>query len=159
MEGRGSHRYVISNCQHALRDGSVCLRKTLIGNNETLALDVVPLFETIDDLAHARVLMQSLYAIRFIANTWPGRRTSKPLCLDFLTEQRMGIPAYQLVDLPSEGKNFGCISEEWYQSPVLWWPGAVHRHAGSSIHDFYASLGDTIENEEADYHWGQTKWF
>ncbi len=50
----GCHRYVISNCQSALHVIEVfTLARLLMTENDRLPLDIVPLFETIDDLANA----------------------------------------------------------------------------------------------------------
>ena len=59
----GAHRYIISNSQTALDImGVVALAKNLIADqNGHLTLDVVPLFETVDDLANAADVMRVLY--------------------------------------------------------------------------------------------------
>ncbi|MBU1820023.1 MAG: phosphoenolpyruvate carboxylase, partial [Bacteroidetes bacterium] len=59
----GAHRYVISNSQTALDVmGVVALAKNLIADEEGhLTLDIVPLFETVDDLANSAGVMRILY--------------------------------------------------------------------------------------------------
>lgn len=60
----GCHRYVISNCQTAVDVIRVYqLAKLLLAKGEDLPLDIVPLFETIEDLANAPHVMRSLYSI------------------------------------------------------------------------------------------------
>src|SRR5690606_7590009 len=54
----GCHRYVISNCQSALDVIRVFqLAKLLLADGDDLDLDIVPLFETIEDLANAPGIM------------------------------------------------------------------------------------------------------
>ena len=60
----GCHRYVISNCGTVVDIIKVFqLARLAIGKKQGLALDVVPLFETIDDLAKAGEVMDALYRI------------------------------------------------------------------------------------------------
>src|SRR5690606_19555858 len=60
----GCHRYVISNCQSALDMIRVYQLATLIvARDERLPLDIVPLFETIEDLLNAPRVMKALYQI------------------------------------------------------------------------------------------------
>jgi phosphoenolpyruvate carboxylase len=59
---RGCHRYIISNCQDAHQVVQVlALARSIFGYRE-VPLDIVPLFETIDDLAQADQAMEILYS-------------------------------------------------------------------------------------------------
>src|SRR5690606_7971239 len=61
---QGCHRYVISNCQSAHDIIRVFqLAKVLLSKKNRLALDIVPLFETIEDLSAAPEVMDALYRI------------------------------------------------------------------------------------------------
>ncbi|MDX2280962.1 MAG: phosphoenolpyruvate carboxylase [Saprospiraceae bacterium] len=64
----GCHRYIISNCSSALQVAQVlALARLTIANLDeaglpgTVPLDIVPLFETIDDLATCDTAMETLY--------------------------------------------------------------------------------------------------
>src|SRR5690606_29050556 len=58
------HRYVISNCGSVKDIISVFqLARLAMGTRQGVALDIVPLFETIDDLAHAGEVMEKLYSL------------------------------------------------------------------------------------------------
>src|SRR5690606_5659686 len=58
----GCHRYIISNSQSAIHIlGVYQLAKLKLAKDVQLNLDIVPLFETIDDLLHAPGVMQQLY--------------------------------------------------------------------------------------------------
>jgi phosphoenolpyruvate carboxylase len=80
----GSHRYVISNCQHALHVIEVfVLARLLIGNDEELDVDIVPLFETIDDLANAQPIMEELYSIPVYRAHLERRKNHQTIMLGF----------------------------------------------------------------------------
>src|SRR5205085_2845232 len=60
----GLHRYVISQCQSALDVIKVYkMAQLTLGKGEDLELDIVPLFETIEDLANAPRVMEALYNV------------------------------------------------------------------------------------------------
>jgi phosphoenolpyruvate carboxylase len=59
----GAHRYIISHCTSALNVMEVYALFLLTGwSAEDMSVDIVPLFETIDDLAACGEVMKSLYA-------------------------------------------------------------------------------------------------
>src|SRR5690554_6200816 len=58
----GCQRYIISNAQSALHILEVYqLNKLQLSKEGKLSLDIVPLFETIDDLLHAPDIMEQLF--------------------------------------------------------------------------------------------------
>ena len=80
----GSHRYVISNCQSALHIIEVfALARLLNATQDGLELDVVPLFETIDDLSASENIMQTLYAAPIYAAHLKARNQEQPIMLGF----------------------------------------------------------------------------
>jgi phosphoenolpyruvate carboxylase len=146
----GSHRYVISNCQHALHIIEVfALGKLLIGKGEDLSLDVVPLFETIDDLAHAPGIMEELYAIPVYREHLTRRDNKQSIMLGFSDGTKDGgylranwsiFRAKEELTSVSRKNNIKALFFDGRGGPPA--------RGGGNTHDFYASLGDTIENEE-----------
>lgn len=57
----GAHRYVISNCASALNVVEVLALFKNVWKTDELHVDIVPLFETVDDLANASEVMKMLY--------------------------------------------------------------------------------------------------
>ncbi|MDE3253951.1 MAG: phosphoenolpyruvate carboxylase, partial [Bacteroidota bacterium] len=58
----GCHRYIISNCQSAVNVMEVFGLLRLCGwKADLLSIDIIPLFETIDDLQEAETIMEFLY--------------------------------------------------------------------------------------------------
>ena len=146
----GSHRYVISNCQHALHVIEVfTLGRLLIGKGEELSLDVVPLFETIDDLAHAPEIMAELYAIPVYREHLTHRKNKQSIMLGFSDGTKDGgyLRANWSIfrakeELTAVSRNNG-LKALFFDGR-----GGPPARGGGNTHDFYASLGDTIENEE-----------
>lgn len=99
---RGCHRYIISNCQSALNVAEVLalaqlvLREDRESKNEPqsaknsadqgaapLPLDIVPLFETIDDLAACGEVMTTLYTNSYYARHLAARGNVQHIMLGF----------------------------------------------------------------------------
>ena len=58
----GCHRYVISNCRGASQVTQVLAMIRLVFHSQHVPVDIVPLFETVDDLAAAGKAMEVLYS-------------------------------------------------------------------------------------------------
>ncbi len=59
---RGAHRYIISNNQGALNVMQTFAMLNLSGFGEKLPVDVIPLFETLEDLQNSKEVMRTLYS-------------------------------------------------------------------------------------------------
>ncbi|MDB2404586.1 phosphoenolpyruvate carboxylase, partial [Schleiferiaceae bacterium] len=60
---KGAHRYIISNCRGAMDVARVfALARWTAFGDEKISVDIVPLFETIDDLMGAGASMNTLYS-------------------------------------------------------------------------------------------------
>ena len=80
----GCHRYVISNCKSALDVIRVYqLAYLILGKNEGLALDIVPLFESIEDLSNAPDVMASLYNVPAYREHLKRRGNKQTIMLGF----------------------------------------------------------------------------
>lgn len=146
----GSHRYVISNCQHALHVIEVfVLGKLLIGKGNDLALDVVPLFETIDDLAHAPGIMEQLYAIPVYREHLTRRENKQTIMLGFSDGTKDGGYLRANWSIFRAKEELTAVSRKNAIKALFFdGRGGPPARGGGNTHDFYASLGDTIENEE-----------
>src|SRR4030095_8637319 len=67
--------YVISKCQDVsdLLEVGVLLKEVGLLAGDALALDIVPLFETIDDLARCATVLREAFAVPF-ARAWLQQR-------------------------------------------------------------------------------------
>jgi phosphoenolpyruvate carboxylase len=146
----GSHRYVISNCQHALHVIEVfTLGRLLIGKGEDLSLDVVPLFETIDDLAHAPGIMEELYSIPVYREHLTHRKNKQSIMLGFSDGTKDGGYLRANWSIFRAKEELTAVSRKNGLKALFFdGRGGPPARGGGNTHDFYASLGDTIENEE-----------
>lgn len=146
----GSHRYVISNCQSALHIIEVyVLAKLLIGKDEHLELDVVPLFETIDDLANAPVIMEALYSIPEYRKHLERRKNHQTIMLGFSDGTKDGGYLRANWSIFRAKESLTAISRKHGLKALFFdGRGGPPARGGGNTHDFYASLGDTIEHVE-----------
>lgn len=146
----GSHRYVISNCQHTLHIIEVfTLGKLLMGKGAELALDVVPLFETIDDLAHAPRIMEELYSNKVYREHLIQRKNKQTIMLGFSDGTKDGGYLRANWSIFRAKEELTAVSRKNGLKALFFdGRGGPPARGGGNTHDFYASLGDTIENEE-----------
>jgi phosphoenolpyruvate carboxylase len=148
---QGSHRYVISNNQSALNVMEVvALAKNLIADEDgKLALDVVPLFETVDDLANAPGIMRMLYENDYYRSHLKGRENHQTIMVGFSDGTKDGgyLRANWSIyrakeELTKVSREFG-IKVTFFDGR-----GGPPARGGGNNHNFYSSLGKDIEDKE-----------
>ncbi|HRG78482.1 MAG TPA: phosphoenolpyruvate carboxylase, partial [Cyclobacteriaceae bacterium] len=146
----GCHRYVISNCQSSLHVIEIfVLARLLLGTQEGVEVDIVPLFETIDDLAHAPDIMNELYGISEYRNHLEKRKGHQNIMLGFSDGTKDGGYLRANWSIFRAKENLTTISRRHELKAIFFdGRGGPPARGGGNTHDFYASLGDTIENEE-----------
>jgi phosphoenolpyruvate carboxylase len=146
----GCHRYVISNCQSALDVIRVYkLAQLILGRGDDLALDIVPLFETIEDLAHAPAIMNALYEIPTYRDHLLRRDSKQTIMLGFSDGTKDGGYLRANWSIFQAKENLTRIAREAGFTAVFFdGRGGPPARGGGNTHDFYASLGDTIEDKE-----------
>lgn len=146
----GCHRYVISNCQSALDVVRVYqLAKLVLGNEDNLTLDIIPLFETIEDLAHAPHVMKALYSIPAYREHLKRRGNKQTIMLGFSDGTKDGGYLRANWSIFQTKENLTRITrEEGFTAVFFDGRGGPPARGGGNTHDFYASLGDTIEDKE-----------
>jgi phosphoenolpyruvate carboxylase len=146
----GCHRYVISNCQTALDVIRVFqLAKILLGKGDNLALDIVPLFETIEDLANAPEVMDALYNVSAYRDHLKRRGNKQTIMLGFSDGTKDGGYLRANWSIFRAKENLTLLSREHGLTAVFFdGRGGPPARGGGNTHDFYASLGDTIEDQE-----------
>ena len=147
---QGCHRYIISNCQSAFHIVQVYqMAKWLVAENDTLPVDIVPLFETIEDLAHAQEIMEEIYQIPEYQKHLQQRGNKQTIMLGFSDGTKDGgylranWSIFRAKEMLTEvSRKFG-INALFFDGR-----GGPPARGGGNTHDFYASLGDSIENNE-----------
>jgi phosphoenolpyruvate carboxylase len=146
----GCHRYVISNCQSALDVIRVFqLAKLILGKDDQLNLDIVPLFETIEDLANAEGVMKELYEIPAYREHLNRRGKKQTIMLGFSDGTKDGGYLRANWSIYKAKEELTRITrEEGFTAVFFDGRGGPPARGGGNTHDFYASLGDTIEDKE-----------
>jgi phosphoenolpyruvate carboxylase len=146
----GCHRYVISNCQSALDIIRVFqLAKLILGEHDELPLDIVPLFETIEDLSNAQTVMAEIYAIPTYREHLKQRGGKQTIMLGFSDGTKDGGYLRANWSIFNAKESLTSITRDNGFTAIFFdGRGGPPARGGGNTHDFYASLGDTIEDKE-----------
>ena len=145
---RGAHRYIISNNQTALNVMQTFAMLNLSGFGKKLPVDIIPLFETIDDLQNSKEVMKTLYANKAYRAHVKYRKDKQTIMLGFSDGTKDGgyLMANWAIFRAKEALTE--ISRE-FGIKVIFFDGRGGPPArGGKTSQFYASLGPTIEDKE-----------
>lgn len=146
---KACHRYIISNCRGAEDVASVLLLARAAGWEGALGVDVVPLFETIDDLARAEEEMKWLYAQPRYRTHLDGRQRRQTIMLGFSDGTKDGGYLRANWSIYQAKSGLTRVSREADVTALFFdGRGGPPARGGGNTHRFYASLGDAIENRE-----------
>ncbi|MCC5939551.1 MAG: phosphoenolpyruvate carboxylase [Lunatimonas sp.] len=146
----GCHRYIISNNQSAKHMLEVFqLAKLLVGDPKGLHLDIVPLFETIDDLAAAPAIMDQLYNNPSYQAHLKARNNKQTIMVGFSDGTKDGgyIRANWSILMAKEALTIAA-REKGIDLVFFDGRGGPPARGGGNTHNFYASLGPNVENKE-----------
>ncbi|MCH9661536.1 MAG: phosphoenolpyruvate carboxylase [Bacteroidetes bacterium] len=145
---QGCHRYIISN------NGSVvnvleAFAMLRLCNWEHPTADVVPLFETVEDLLIADQVMKTLYTHSEYANHLKQRGNKQSIMLGFSDGTKDGGYLMANWGIFTAKERLTEMSRK-YGVTVIFFDGrgGPPARGGGKTHQFYASLGDTVEHEE-----------
>jgi phosphoenolpyruvate carboxylase len=146
----GCQRYIISNCQTAVNVMELYALFRLCGWDENLStVDIVPLFETIDDLAASEAIMSTLYASEVYGEHIKARKKEQTIMLGFsdgtkdggYLQANWGI--YKAKETLTSLSRKNNIIVKFFDGR-----GGPPSRGGGKTHQFYASMGNGVENEE-----------
>ena len=146
----GCHRYIISQCNSALNDMEVFALFLLNGwKPEEINIDIVPLFETIDDLKNAADVMRTLYTNPVYKQHLLRRNKRQTIMLGFSDGTKDGGYLMANWGIYKAKEQLTAISRE-YNIEVIFFDGrgGPPSRGGGKTHKFYASMGQNISNEE-----------
>ena len=144
----GCERYIISHCESAL-DVIEVYGLFLLGGwkSDELKIDIVPLFETVDDLQNASDIMRELYEIPAYRQHLSKRKDIQTIMLGFSDGTKDGgylmanWSIYKAKDeLTKISKQFG-IEVIFFDGR-----GGPPARGGGKTHKFYASMGENISD-------------
>lgn len=145
---KGSNRYIISNCESAVNIMETFALFRLCGWEHPSA-DVVPLFEIIDDLKNAHVIMEKIYSNPAYANHLKNRGNRQTIMLGFSDGTKDGGYLMANWSIYKAKEKLTEVSRK-FGIEVLFFDGrgGPPARGGGKTHQFYASLGPEIENHE-----------
>jgi len=144
----GANRYIISNNESALNVLEIFTLFKLC-NWENPSVDIVPLFESVDDLEHADTIMEQLYTHKDYAIHLKNRGNKQTIMLGFSDGTKDGGYLMANWGIYKAKESITNISRK-YGIKVIFFDGrgGPPARGGGKTHKFYASLGSTIENQE-----------
>lgn len=145
---RGCNRYIISNNESALHVMETFALFKMIGWNEP-TVDIVPLFESVEDLQGADKVMEQLYNNAVYTEHLKRRGNTQTIMLGFSDGTKDG--GYLMANWAIyQAKQTISIMSKKYGIQVLFFDGrgGPPARGGGKTHKFYASLGSEIQNHQ-----------
>ncbi len=146
----GCHRYIISQCNSANNVLEVAELFLQSGwTIDELNIDIVPLFETIDDLQQAATIMQQLYTNEFYKQHISKRKNKQTIMLGFSDGTKDGgylMANYSIYKAKAE---LTALAKQ-HNIDVVFFDGrgGPPSRGGGKTHKFYASMGKNISGKE-----------
>ena len=147
---KGAHRYIISNCRGAMDVARVtALARWTAFGDEKISVDIVPLFETIDDLVGAGASMNTLYSESNYRRHLTQRGNKQTIMLGFSDGTKDGGYMSANWNIYRAKENLTRISK-LNDIDVVFFDGrgGPPARGGGNTHNFYASLGQQIASSE-----------
>jgi phosphoenolpyruvate carboxylase len=144
----GCHRYIISNNQTAQNIFEV-FAMIRLSNWESPTVDVAPLFETISDLSIAPKVMDVVYSDPTYRNHLRTRGDKQTIMLGFSDGTKDGGYLMANWSIFRAKEKLTKVSRKHGVKALFFdGRGGPPARGGGNTHQFYASLGDSIESDE-----------
>ncbi|MFB9053162.1 phosphoenolpyruvate carboxylase [Formosa undariae] len=146
---KAANRYIISNNQTTLNVMQLYAMLKLVAFHDKLTVDIGPLFETITDLENAHTVMEELYTNPAYSAHLKARGNRQTIMLGFSDGTKDGGYLMANWAIFKAKERLTEISRK-YDVTVLFFDGrgGPPARGGGKTHQFYASLGPTIEDKE-----------
>lgn len=146
---KACHRFIISNCQEA-SDILQLINLFLWGGwkADSLTVDFVPLFETVNDLQEAGEIMEKLYSNPFYTAHLKKRNNRQTIMLGFSDSTKDGGYLMANWSIYKAKVELTAMSRK-YDIDLAFFDGrgGPPARGGGKTHRFYASMGHEIANE------------
>ncbi|MBT8245254.1 MAG: phosphoenolpyruvate carboxylase [Winogradskyella sp.] len=143
------NRYIISNTQTTLHVLQLFAMLRVIAFEDKLTADVVPLFETVPDLENAPKVMEDLYTNPNYRAHLETRGNRQTIMLGFSDGTKDG--GYLMANWAIfKAKEALTALSRKYNIDVIFFDGrgGPPARGGGKTHQFYSSLGPTVEDKE-----------
>jgi phosphoenolpyruvate carboxylase len=148
----GCERYIISQCNSSVDILEVFALFVAGGwKRESISVDIVPLFETIDDLKNAANVMQELYGFPLYREYLKRRGNKQTVMLGFSDGTKDGGYLMANFSIYKAKQELTAMSAK-YDVDVVFFDGrgGPPARGGGKTHKFYASMGNDIANNEIE---------
>ena len=148
----GCDRYIISQCNSAVDILEVFGLFVAAGfRRDAIAVDIIPLFETIGDLRNAAQVMQELYSFPLYREHVKRRGNKQTVMLGFSDGTKDGGYLMANYSIFKAKKELTAISAKYGVEVVFFdGRGGPPARGGGKTHKFYASMGSDIANKEIE---------
>jgi phosphoenolpyruvate carboxylase len=146
----GCNRYIISQNNSALNVIEVYGLFLLCGwKKEELDVDIIPLFETVDDLQNAAEIMKTLYTDKVYGEHLKRRGNRQTIMLGFSDGTKDGGYLMANWGIYKAKEELTTISKQ-YNIDVVFFDGrgGPPARGGGKTHKFYSSMGKNISDKE-----------
>ncbi|HRN49491.1 MAG TPA: phosphoenolpyruvate carboxylase, partial [Niabella sp.] len=147
---QGCNRYIISHCTSVLNVIEVFALFKIAGiAEEHINVDIIPLFETIDDLQNAPAVMQELYCMPAYKKHLKRRKNTQTIMLGFSDGTKDGGYLMANWSIYRAKEELTRITRR-YGFDVVFFDGrgGPPSRGGGKTHKFYASMGNNISSKE-----------
>lgn len=146
----GCNRFIISHCNSALNVIEIfALFKANGIAEEDIHVDIIPLFETIDDLQNAAEVMQKLYNIDAYKAHLQRRGGRQTIMLGFSDGTKDGGYLMANWSIYRAKEELTTVTRRHgFEALFFDGRGGPPSRGGGKTHNFYASMGRNISNEE-----------
>ncbi len=145
---KGCHRYIISNCQSIENMLQLYALHRICGW-EKPTVDLIPLFETVDDLRASQEIMNSLYSNPVYSAHLKSRNMKQTIMLGFSDGTKDGGYFMANWSIYKAKEELSDVSND-YGVAVAFFDGrgGPPARGGGNTHQFYASMGDRIQADD-----------
>lgn len=149
---RGMHRYIISNSDDVKDVMNVYVMMKLCGYaEEDINIDIVPLFETMEGLDRSEEVMRTLYSHPVYKKHLSRRNNRQFIMLGFSDGTKDGGYLKANWQIYTSKERLTKISEDNGMRVIFFdGRGGPPARGGGKTHDFYASQGNTIANNQIE---------
>ncbi len=146
----GCNRYIISQCSTATNVMEVYALLKLSGfTGSEIPVDIVPLFETVEDLEAAASVMEKLYTQPAYAAHLQSRENKQTIMLGFSDGTKDGGYLAANFGIYKAKESLTAISVQYGVNVVFFdGRGGPPSRGGGKTHRFYAGMGQNIANKE-----------
>lgn len=146
----GCHRYIISHSRNKVDVFGLLKIFTLAAwKEENIPVDIVPLFESIEDLENAPGIMKGLYELKSYREHLNARKNVQTIMLGFSDGTKDGGFLMANWSIYKAKEALSKVSRK-YGIEVIFFDGrgGPPARGGGRTHQFYSSMGSNISNKE-----------